>query len=244
VPLRSRPQGAVRDQAGRGCVAGVRQLCGHLRYAVAQAAGRELRPAWLGSASGGWRPVVTQPGTPGGEVNTRLRRIRPTRSRRSSRACRTGDVVRCGWHAAPARRWWRRGPRRRSPPGRPSARWTRCSRCAPTTPPGPAARGCGPGRVGFHRQREDRQLAGRRGRAGLAVGTYDSAHRLAGALCRAGQIAELTVCDEALPLAVPAGGTLTISPYPLPRAACPATSMTARPAAYTEHVRRDHLTRP
>jgi NADPH-dependent 2,4-dienoyl-CoA reductase/sulfur reductase-like enzyme len=35
----------------------------------------------------------------------------------------------------------------------------------------------------------------------LVVGTYDSAHRLAEALRRAGQVAELTVCDEAHRLA-------------------------------------------
>jgi predicted helicase len=39
----------------------------------------------------------------------------------------------------------------------------------------------------------------------LVVGTYDSAHRLAAALRRAGQVAELTVCDEAHRLAGAAG---------------------------------------
>lgn len=43
-------------------------------------------------------------------------------------------------------------------------------------------------------------LAGASGRV-LAVGTYDSAHRLAEALALAGQVAELTVCDEAHRLA-------------------------------------------
>ena len=41
----------------------------------------------------------------------------------------------------------------------------------------------------------------------LVVGTYDSAHRVAQALQRAGQVAELTVCDEAHRLAGPAGKT-------------------------------------
>jgi superfamily II DNA or RNA helicase len=41
----------------------------------------------------------------------------------------------------------------------------------------------------------------------LVVGTYDSAHRLAEALHRAGQVAELTVCDEAHRLAGAAGKT-------------------------------------
>jgi superfamily II DNA or RNA helicase len=47
-------------------------------------------------------------------------------------------------------------------------------------------------------------LADTAGRA-LVVGTYDSAHRLAEGLRRAGQVAELTVCDEAHRLAGRAG---------------------------------------
>ena len=49
-------------------------------------------------------------------------------------------------------------------------------------------------------------LADAAGRA-LVVGTYDSAHRLAEGLRRAGQVAELVVCDEAHRLAGAAGKT-------------------------------------
>ena len=49
-------------------------------------------------------------------------------------------------------------------------------------------------------------LADTSGRA-LLVGTYDSAHRLAEGLRRAGQVAELVVCDEAHRLAGAAGKT-------------------------------------
>jgi predicted helicase len=49
-------------------------------------------------------------------------------------------------------------------------------------------------------------LADTSGRA-LLVGTYDSAHRLAEGLRRAGQVAELVVCDEAHRLAGRAGKT-------------------------------------